>query len=40
VLGGCSILLSCVITYFANLYPGLFFQLTIGRIGFAIYVVS
>jgi hypothetical protein len=33
VLGSCSILLSCAVTYFANL-SGAAFQLTIGRIGF------
>lgn len=33
VLGSCSVVLSSVFICFATLYPGLFVQLTIGRIG-------
>jgi hypothetical protein len=34
VFSSCSILLSCAGTCFANLYPGLSFQVTIVHIGF------
>jgi hypothetical protein len=36
VLGtnSCNVLLSCVVMYFANLYLGLSFQVTIWQIGF------
>jgi hypothetical protein len=33
VLGSCNVVLSSVLINLATLYPGLFVQLTIGRIG-------
>jgi hypothetical protein len=38
-LGNCMVFFNCFVRYVANLYPGLFLQLTIGLIGILLCVI-